>query len=163
MTMQIVKAYLSREARMWGYVLILIAAWIGMAAVPGTWWLDVRSVTVTSAPSPAAVILQVDQTIERPFFGIRSVALRQSPGGVLVCTNTRRMIPYHPEISLPDPVSLQWWLGSASDLQDCVDNGFGPRTYTLETCWTIVAPFMGFWPDKRFCVNSTLFRIGAPT
>jgi hypothetical protein len=140
--------------------LILVGwIWIALVAVPVSFWINVRHVTVASAETPADVTMRVDRDIKRPFAGSFVVTVRRSPGGGFVCsTGSSKMIVYRPNAEMPDPLYLWWWLGSKAALASCDD--FRPGGYLLETCWTVLQPFWGVVPEKTWCIDSNGFKIG---
>lgn len=141
---------------------LVLAGWvyIGLVAVPLSWYIDVRSIDVFSAPTPEQVIMKVDRSVRRNFAGYYQVTVRRNPSGVFVCSTGRSvLIHYLTTRELPQPLHLWWWMGSKQSVLDCEDNEFTNGGYYLETCWTVEKPFWGIVPDKTDCVDSAGFRI----
>lgn len=160
-----VNAVVSRRPK-WSpgfYWWIIIALWfyLGAVAYPVTHWIDLRSVTVHDAPTAMEVTLDVDVTVQRPFYGDYEVTIRRWPGGQFVCTaGPLRPFQYTTGTQRPDPTYLWWWLGEPADISRCETNGLRPGAYTIKTCHDVINPFLGLVPDKRRCVESNVFRIG---
>lgn len=150
---------IARELRVLIVAALLAGTYSAVVAVPVSWWLDVRSVEVASAATPAEVTLKVNRAIRRAFSGSFVVTVRRNPGGSFVCsTGSSTPINYRPHAEMPDPLYLWWWLGSKASLASCDD--FVPGGYLLETCWTVLRPFWGLVPEKTWCIDSNGFKIG---
>lgn len=112
--------------RSWWAVILSGFLYMALVAVPASHWIEVRSVHVNDAATPAELTLDVDRDIKMFFPGVYSVKIRRSPGGGFVCnTGTSLPIPYRPDAEMPDPLMLWWWLGTTGDLRACEENGLG--------------------------------------
>ena len=153
---------LSQSVLREGKVMLAAIAFYGLlVALPPSLWIEVRSIVVNSAPTPAEVTIKVDRSIHWPFDGIYSVTIRRVPGLQFVCTaQPPNAIRYRPGAQLPDPLSLSWWLGEPADLQRCEAQGLGPGRYLIETCYTVLRPFWGLVPSKHYCLDSPTYDIG---
>lgn len=146
----------------WWWVILGGFLYLGLVAVPSSRWIEVTSVHVNDAANPAEITLDVTREIKMFFPGVYSVTIRRSPGGSMICnTGSSLPIPYRPGAELPEPLPLWWWLGTVGDLRACAENGLSsPGLYMLETCHTVLRPFLGLVPEKTGCVDSNPFRIG---
>lgn len=131
----------------WSLFAIVTQLW------PASWWLEVRSVQIQNSNVGEAIVMDVDRSINRPFFGVwRTQTRGVNPDGTLtpvVCTASFDT-DYKTESSLPGIVTLDWWTGGK-----CAWLPAG--RYILSTSWRIEAN--GIWPDKRVSIDSNIFEV----
>lgn len=135
---------------------------------PASYWIDMRSITVSDAPYGTAPRVDEDRTIKRPFIGSYRVEIEQRrdrpPAGyVLICSAADMGINYAPDNVLPEDMNLSWWVShacrsSAAGNNVIVDVHLLPLgTYRVETCRTIQP--LRFFSPRGVCRTSNDFNI----
>lgn len=135
-------------------VLPFFATYFGLAVVPASYWHDKGSMFVPDLQSEQPIELRWQGGAKREFRGVYTVVVRSIDNNQIVCEARGGPITYHPEATRPDPLTLDWWAPSDPRCKILPTGAF-----TLETCWTIKAPFGGVVPDKTHCLMSNPFRI----
>lgn len=137
-------------------VVVLMLVWLALFSAgllwPASWWLDVRSVTVSDGKWPPVMV--VDRDIRRDFYGSYNVAVyRYENGGwVAVCTARRERL-YRAGAHLPAALTLEWW----TDGGDCSASKLNvPGRYNMTTTWVINMPYL---PDREVSVRSNIWSV----
>lgn len=132
--------------------LFLLLGFAAAHAVSASWWLEVRSVRVFDAQAGAPVLMAVDRSIERDFYGDWSVSIRRwDAGGWVSYCQARGQANYATDSQLPDPLTLQWWTHPGC-------HPLPPGRYVMRTSWT-VHPDMSVLPAKRVQADSNIFEV----
>jgi len=119
---------------------------------------DVQSVSVGNSVVGERVIMGLDRTIHKPFFGSYAVEVRTFPRREVVCTGPLVVadILYSPEAQLPDPLTLSWW----ADSPTCRGTDLPAGEYIIVTTWTVQNDEKDV-PPQRVTVTSNPFTISA--
>lgn len=131
-------------------VLTLAAYHIASILPGGSWWLDVDRVTVFDAPAGAAVVMEVDREVRRPFTADWRVLVRRwtGEGWLIVCTASGDG-DYRPDDVLPSPLTLDWWTDG-----QCPHPPEGQ--IMVSTVWTINTALPGV---RTVVAESNVFRV----
>lgn len=110
--------------------LALVVFWL---FIPASLWIEVKHYEATDAVSAEEVFILYDRDIDFNFPGGFTAAIRDSKG-LVACPVGEGNLPYKTTATLPDPITLKWWLGhgECSSLPD----GY----YTLSTQWRVDTP-----------------------
>ena len=130
-----------------------LAIYGGVHAIPASWlWYDVDYVAVQSG-SAQPLQIEFSRQVKRDFRGAYSVVVRTD--ATVVCDASGGPFTYKGGSRGPKVVDMKWW--APSDPR-CVDLP-ADTPLTMETCWTVLEPFWGWWPSKRLCVASDPFEV----
>jgi hypothetical protein len=118
---------------------------------PASYWFEPRRVAVFDAPTGVDVVMEVDRVIHRQFIADWSAIVRRWEDGAwtVECVG-RGKSDYHPESTLPDPLTLRWWTDGACP-------SLRPGRYFVSTIWTIRGGYT--LPDKVVAVASNVFTV----
>lgn len=116
----------------------------------------VRSVEVANSVVGEPIFMVVDRDIKQVFTGSYATAVRQFPGGSLVCEASASFLTYDPERQLPEPLTLSWW----ADNGDCSTDDLPVGEYFVDTKWTI-HPQEPDLPDREIKIRSNPFTVTA--
>ena len=135
--------------RWWPWV--ITALLLPLQLWPASWWLDVRSVNIRSAPVGEPLLMMVERTVKRDFRGSWNVTLRRWDGnGWVTWCNATGRTNYRNEATLPKNLALQWWTDGA-----CHPLPVG--RYKTSTSWSIESP--SFMPNKTTVAESNVFEV----
>jgi len=137
------------EHRWWPWIFTVIFApahiW------PASYWLDVRSIAVQSAPFGQPLPMQIERVISHNFRGMWSATIRQWDGdGWVTYCNAQGRSNYRPDAKFPKDLALQWWTDG-----QCYPLPVG--RYKVSTSWQIETPT--WMPDKTVTVESNVFEV----
>lgn len=130
---------------------LTLAAYHLLSLLPGgSWWLQVDRVTAFDAPAGAAVVMEVDREVRRPFTADWRVLVRrwQGSGWEIVCLASGGG-DYRPDAVLPSPLTLDWWTDG-----QCPTPPSGQ--IMVSTVWTINTALPGV---RTVVAESNVFRI----
>jgi hypothetical protein len=132
--------------------------WAGLLLVPASYWFNPHTLHIPDAIAGEDFELLFTGDVERDFTGYYSVVIRNvedfsTPTGGEMRSGAR---PYTPDAvqGRPDPITMSWWAHEVD-----VEN-LEPGYYVLNTCWTIIRPFLGLTPNKTVCIESNVFHLG---
>jgi len=132
--------------------LFLVGGWWAVHVLPpASYWFSVRQVAIFDAPVGAAVVMEVDRTIARPFTAEWRILVRRLDGDQweVVCA-ARGGGDYRPDAKLPSPLTLDWWTEG-----QCGQPPEG--SIMVSTVWTINTAFPGV---RTVVAESNVFRVG---
>ena len=150
----------------WGLSMaaIMLAAWVPElvrqtkdALYSADTFFEVRRVSVGNSVVGDPVILDVDRSILREFNGSYVVEVRKFPQRTAYCGgygSTR----YHPDATLPEPVTLKWWTFQG----DCIGPNLPAGDYIIITYWKIDRGEYGL-NDVVVSIESNPFTVAAVT
>lgn len=154
----------------WLFISLLLTLYVVGAAVPVTYWINVKEITVNDGETAEDVTVNVTREINHPFLGSFIVEIRNQFGWH-VCTVPERdfQMRYKKRsitegISPTGYVSLAYWLGGDDWLDACKMAGLGAGEFRLITCHIVEEPFriLGFpiYPKRERCWEpSNIFTI----
>jgi len=97
-------------------IALLWAVQIGSKAIPASYWYEVGRVEVIEPTYEGDPIqLNVIREVKRTFDGEYSVQIVDKNANTIVCDGGSA-IDYKPERNLPNPLTLDWWVGDPCDL-----------------------------------------------
>jgi hypothetical protein len=129
-------------------------AYIGLASVPASYWHDKGTMFIPDLQSTQPIELRWQGGTLREFRGVYTIIVRSTENNRVVCDARGGPVTYKPGATRPDPLTIDWWASS-----DFRCSALPAGVFTLETCWTIKAPFGGVVPDKTHCLVSNPFRV----
>ncbi len=131
----------------WAFMLLVLPPLMW----PVTFWFDVNSVSVASAPAGSSLHMTVDREIKRPFRGSWQTTIRQWDGsGWVTRCNAQGASNYRPDSKYPRDLSLQWWTDG-----QCHPIPHG--RYKITTTWVIGD--IEWMPEKTITVDSNVFEV----
>lgn len=152
--------FIARNLRPVMLIPILMAAlYLGPSIAMPWLWVDLRSVTVTNAPTALAATVSVDRVTHFGFFGRYSVSVRRASDDAQVCAIQSGSFEYKPGLTAPlTGRPLSWWMQGYPPLTECVRDGFADDRFYLTTCHDVL-----LWRHisiARRCVRSNDFTLG---
>jgi len=118
---------------------------------PTSYWFEVQSVAIQSAPFGAQLPMQIERRVVRDFRGTWSATIRQWDGnGWVTWCNAHGRSNYRPEAKFPKDLALKWWTdGQCYPLP--------PGRYKVSTSWRVETP--AWAPDKFVTAESNVFEV----
>ena len=135
-------------------VLPVFMIYIGLALIPASYWHNKGEMFVLDPQTSQPIHLLWTGGTVRGFTGRYTVVVRNLDQNRIVCEAMGGPFTYRPNSTRPEPLTMDWW--APSD-QRC--STLPADAYTVETCWTVKAPFGGVVPDKTHCVTSNPFQV----
>lgn len=143
-------------------LLAAIFVFVAMPTVAPVLWpmsryYDLRSVMVSDAYEGTSPTMVVDRTIRREFRGRYEVQILERQGSEMVAywacgDHVSRRRSYRPEASLPNPLTLDWWM----DIPPARECPLPPGQYRIITTVYATIPFGAEVSAER---GSNLFTI----
>lgn len=135
--------------RWWPWVFMILI--LPLLVWPSTFWFNVNSVSVASAPAGTPLHMTVDREIKRPFRVSWQTTIRQWDGsGWVTWCNARGASNYRPESKYPKDLNLQWWT-------DGQCHPVPQGRYKITTTWVIRD--IRWMPDKTVTADSNVFEV----
>lgn len=126
------------KALNWASVAVLVAAVIWRATpLP----FDPISVSVVNNT------VRFAREIHSDFTGAYSVVVRRARDNLVVCENTAGPFTYRSDSTLPEEITLDWWVGEA-----CNPPG---DEYYMESCWRVW--LLDILPPRTICLTTAPF------
>lgn len=129
----------------WGVILGWLALLVILPNWPASWWYSLNSVIVTNEYVGNKRLIQVDREIHRAFFGQWYVETQiKLAAGYATVQRCAGQDWYRPDKSMPDHVTIDWWMGTNCTLAGGFDS-VPVGEYRLCT-WVVINT--DYFPDK---------------
>lgn len=142
----------SKSDRVWFY--LVVAFWVHLAVaawIPASWWLTIHTLEVSDAYEGQPIVVSYDRTFHRQVRG-SWVAVVYREGGqgrfYAYCAPARGSSIYHPDIGVPDTMSLGWLFQMTCPVR--------PGRYFLRVTYYLEPVFL---PEKSVTATSNVFTV----
>ena len=135
------------------WIIILVVGYGAIAnftrsIVPNSHFMEIKTMIVNDTRTGVSPILVVERFIKQEFVAEWTVTVREvSDAGLSVVCVGRGRSHYSPKTLLPNPISLDWWIGHNT----C---NLTPGRYRLDTSWEIIGE-----TNRVIRSNSNIFQV----
>lgn len=135
-------------------ILAILGVVMFLFLVPSSTWMTVNRMDVRDAASCKNLTVDYDRTFRRAFDGAYRIEVDNVTGGKVELVYATQWTPvrFNPERTLPDPVSLEWFVGPG--VCDFITDG----EYRVTAYWAINP---GAWLFDRTIRRVDQFHVGA--
>jgi hypothetical protein len=139
----------------WPVIIIfstILSCLMYLQEVPASHWLDIRKVSIYDSVAGEQILLAVDRTVNKEFFGTWFVSVREiKPTGVSIVCSGEGKSYYKLNSVYPEPLTLKWWSENCSTLP--------PGQYQVTTTWRWSISLLGLTFPKELTIDSNPFRV----
>ena len=148
-----------RNTRMRMLIPVLLSlAYLAPSAVMPFLWIDLRSVTISDAPSAHEAMVDVDRSTRFGFHGTYHLTFRSAGDDLTVCNIAGPKFQYKGGLTKPIRKPLSWWTDGEEPLNNCAWRGLMNGRFYLDTCQDVL--IFGVVSIARRCVRSNDFTLG---
>lgn len=135
------------------WIIILVVGYGAIAnftrsIVPNSHFMEIKTMIVNDTRTGVSPILVVERSIKQEFVAEWTVTVREvSDAGLSVVCVGRGRSHISPKTLLPNPISLDWWIGHNT----C---NLTPGRYRMDTSWEIIGE-----TNRVIRSNSNIFQV----